>query len=283
MHVERQASTASSRFPPERFGKIGDARRGRGERKSKCPRSSTLHTESPPKAPWRPCLRATVDPGRQVVELQMEPPLDSFEARTVSDRSTGFARSASTNRRAVWRAAFCRPALQDRDIGIMFDQSCSARRREGYDAEGRRGENFKPVENENSSRHSGGRHWNSPAMRWAGQTVPVTARHVESRAICISEAMFSGPDRWPIAPGRPGPRRRAAINAIARKPRKANREVPHALCGRRMDERERVVAEPGQNFLRRQQALRIGDLRSVAIAQPAGTVREMQYNPLGSG
>ena len=58
---------------------------------------------------------------------------------------------------------------------------------------GRRGENFRPVEKENSSRHSGGRQLNSPAINWVGEGSPETAKHVASQAACTSSAMFSAP------------------------------------------------------------------------------------------
>ena len=58
---------------------------------------------------------------------------------------------------------------------------------------GRRGENFSPVEKENSSRHSGGRQLNSPAINSAGGRVPVTTRHTASRAAWTSAAMFLEP------------------------------------------------------------------------------------------
>ena len=58
---------------------------------------------------------------------------------------------------------------------------------------GRRGENFRPVENENSSRHSGGKQVNSPAINDKGWRTPVMATQTQWHACWTSAAMRSGP------------------------------------------------------------------------------------------
>ena len=58
---------------------------------------------------------------------------------------------------------------------------------------GRRGENFRPVVNENSSRHSTGRQWNNPSISDATSAAPAMARQTAPRAAWTRAATASGP------------------------------------------------------------------------------------------
>ena len=155
--------------------------------------------------------------GRQIVERQVESPLRRLRRQEgdVVGGQRPLDQPGPTVQRPH-RRRFVPAQLEHGDVGIVVDPLPLGRvvgKRTMRN--GRRGENFRPVENENSSRHSSGRQLSSPAISCAGERLPETARHAASHAACTSAAMFAGPGSVANCPssGWSTGRRRSAIES----------------------------------------------------------------------